>query len=145
MKKETSNTSKILCLVSAVLSLVSAIFLFLFWVSFTLHIDFFAISSIIALLGYFGWLFSSFGKSLLKKCTNYVRVFSVSTFAAISTMLVGITIPLSIGKYYDRKAALQPKWIYDLNIYFLLVSIIVGFVLAYMIFKKYYKKQEKCY
>ncbi len=95
---------------------------------------------ILALL-YLVLLFSPFGQKLLKESTNYIRVLTVAILAIIASVLVVLVIPSNIAQYYDKKGALAPDWSFPFFMLFLGGSIIISFVLSYIIFKKYYKKQ----
>jgi membrane-bound ClpP family serine protease len=128
MGKDTVN--KLLYAGSAVVALISAIFLSLLFLgksSYSLSIP-----PICLVL-----LFSPLGKKL-----HYIRVFTVVTLSIIASMLVGLAIPLNIGRYFDNRGALAPDWLHPFYIFCLVASIILGLVLAYIIFKKYYKKQQ---
>jgi Na+/serine symporter len=84
--------------------------------------------------------FSPLRKLLLGKMVRFFQILFVSSLAAMTSILVFITIPLSIGEYYDRKAALTPSWVYYLSMYMGITGIVLGFISAYFIFKKYYRK-----
>lgn len=132
-KKKTLNKS--LYVASTALSFVCAIF-------FSLLFDPKGDIPFLGIVIFLVFLFSPLGQKILKGATNYIRVLIVATFAIIASVVVGLIIPLNIREYYDRKGALGPElWLNLLSISSLLASIIIGLVLAYMIFKKYYKKQ----
>ena len=135
MEKDTANNS--FYIASTALAFVLAIFSVIFFDE-----NIYPFNLILVLL-YLVLLFSPFGQKLLKESTNYIRVLTVAILAIIASVLVGLVIPTNIAQYYDKKGALAPDWSYSFFIFFFGGSIIVGFILAYMIFKKYYKKQGK--
>lgn len=135
MKKDTA--SKSFYVASVTLSFVYAIL-------FSLLLDPKSGIPFMEIIIFLVLLFSPLGQKILRGTTDYIRILTVTAFTIIASVLVGLIIPLNIGEYYDRKVALGPGlWLNLLSISSLLASIIVGAVLSYMIFKKYYKKQEK--
>jgi hypothetical protein len=104
--------------------------------------SFYPINLVFSLL-YLVLLFSPSGKIFFRKSTNYIRVLTVATVAIIASAMVGLIAPMNIGDYYDKKGALGPDiWLGILAVCSFFGSVIVGLIFAYIIFKKYYKKQE---